>query len=175
MTHKSSAMDTQSTSSLRVAFGCTRRVGKDTSCSILSKKYPNSVILSFAEPLYSIMKYVQGVCGVEQCKDRKLLQLIGTHARENYGQDIWANILRTKVNHFGAEKHIFVSDVRYPNEARVLREMGFTLVKLERSTEYDNDIDSHSSEAGLDDSLFDFIIQNNGTLAELEETLLSIL
>lgn len=162
---------------IRIAFGCTRRVGKDTCCEILADHYTDAQRLSFAGPLYSIMNFIQDTCHREPVKDRYLLQSVGGMLRDHYGADIWCKMLMDKVKQIENENpdsNILISDVRFENEANFLREAGFTLIKVERNVPRDESVDSDVSERGIDDSFFDFVIENNGTVEELKEKLMII-
>lgn len=100
---------------------------------------------------------------------RKLLQLLGTEiGRELIGyEDVWVDILREKAR--GID-NVVVDDCRFPNEAKALREEGFTLVRLLRNEEdrvalmqqkYPTtweEILNHPSETSLDDFEADVVI-----------------
>lgn len=114
---------------VKIAFGYKRRVGKDTSCDYLIKKY-GGVKLSFAEPLYQILYFAQDVCGFEHFKDRKFLQFVGTEWARNINDNIWAELLVKKINDIKVD-NIFVSDLRFENEFKILKQLGFICVKIE--------------------------------------------
>jgi len=67
-------------------------------------------------------------------------------------------------------ENVYVSDVRYPNEFFVLKNRGFTMVRLTRDNRFvstDTNVTSHSSENSLQDYPWDIIISNNGSLVDL--------
>jgi hypothetical protein len=61
---------------------------------------------------------------------------------------------------------IFVPDVRFDNEASLIQELGGVIVKINRDSEQG---DGHASEAGISGRLVDYVIDNNGTLEDLEQ------
>jgi len=64
---------------------------------------------------------------------------------------------------------IVISDVRFLNEAKMIKDYGGKLVRLVRKTEEQYGQD-HISETALDHyEQFDFFIDNNGSLQELCE------
>jgi hypothetical protein len=64
--------------------------------------------------------------------------------------------------------NIVVDDVRFENEAQAIRDLGGKLIKIKRTNQFSTVADDHVSEQELDDSLFDHVIINDGTLEELE-------
>jgi hypothetical protein len=65
-----------------------------------------------------------------------------------------------------SSSNVVVSDVRFPHEAEVIKELGGILIKIMRSAE-NNIIDSHASEQEMDDIKFDYLIINDKTVREL--------
>ncbi len=71
---------------------------------------------------------------------RALLQLVGTELGRNwYGpDDIWIKMFKQRVLHAqgmaGSDNPLYIvnDDCRFPNEAFALKDVGFTIVKLER-------------------------------------------
>jgi len=104
---------------------------------------------------------------------RELLQGVGEGLRQSVSPNIWVfNTVQKidKIMQF-TECNILVTDVRYPNEVAALKSRGFTMVKMMRNTGVE---DNHPSERDLNDNLFDYIIDNNGTIEDLEKKLLMI-
>ena len=61
---------------------------------------------------------------------------------------------------------VVTDDVRFPNEAAMIRDLGGELWRIERpGITYDGD---HSSEGGLEDITPDQVIVNDGTIAQLK-------
>ena len=104
---------------------------------------------------------------------RELLQGVGEGLRQSISQNIWVyNTMQLidKILQFD-QANILVTDVRYINELNALKARGFTMIKLVRNTGV---IDNHPSEKELSDRLFDCVIDNNGSIADLEAKLLEL-
>jgi Deoxynucleotide monophosphate kinase len=155
---------------VKIAFGYDRRVGKDTSCDYLLSNY-GGVKLSFATPLYDILSYAQKKCGFPLGKDRKFLQFIGTEWARSTNENVWVNILKTKVLE-NTHQNIFVSDLRFQNEFKVLKTLGFTCVRIvgdKRQIElFDAGYANHQSDNDLEGCVdWDWVVDNTGSLREL--------
>ena len=117
---------------------------------------------------------------------RKLLQLLGTEAgREIIHPNIWVNGLfadyvcddcgqqecPTDEEDTGQMIHRsfpdwIITDVRFPNEAKAIKEKGGILIRINRPQYLDNGLvirkDEHPSETALDDyDGFDYVIEND--------------
>ena len=119
---------------------------------------------------------------------RKILQVIGTelfqydiynHIPEMKGgvppRELWINRFKLWYNRLidpnckVIQRHAFdvvVSDVRFPHEAKVIKELGGMLVKVLRPSE-NSVIDGHASEQEMDGIEFDYLIINDETIREL--------
>jgi hypothetical protein len=95
---------------------------------------------------------------------RELLQVLGTDIfREMLEGDVWANSpFRRDWNGYDV---VFITDCRFPNEARVVKERGGTIIRLERDTGF---VDNHPSETALDNFDFERKFVNDGSLEELQ-------
>ncbi len=156
---------TRHTKPLRIAFGCQKRVGKDTACEHLQQKYGGKV-MNFAGPLYDILEFACDRANIPYRKDRKFLQWVGTEWGRSIDENIWIDAMMNDIEH-SKESNIFVSDVRFPNEMEALRKAGFTLVRLVRNIDINDD---HVSENILLDTppeKWDYIMDNNGSLEDL--------
>ena len=115
---------------------------------------------------------------VEAQKDffRPLLQWWGTEFRRNLcGKEYWVNRMRKQLERtsiFGKDispDYIFVTDVRFPNEAELIRENGGVVVRVERGDYIaDENANKHSTETVMDTYEFDEVIRNDGDLKQLE-------
>lgn len=163
---------------MKIGFGCEARVGKDTACNFLMSKYPHAgVQLSFAAALYNILHYAQQICGFDKGKDRKFLQWVGTEWARTIDSDVWINIVKRNIEAIPPDTAIIVTDVRFPNEADMLRSMGFTLVKINRDMDKRKDVPAntgHASETSMANYKWDVVIENNGTLADFYQKLDSL-
>jgi len=96
---------------------------------------------------------------------RGLLQRFGTEiGREMFGENFWVDYALNSIE--DGSKVVF-SDVRFPNEADAIRQLGGKVYRVERQgVEAAND---HISEHALDKYKFDGIINNNGTIQGLQQ------
>jgi hypothetical protein len=165
------------------------RSGKDTAAGFLVRDRAY-VRLAFADPLKEmalridpwipsgygvyvrLSKLIRDV-GWDYAKEtypevRRILQHTGQTVRE-YDDEFWLTAIRRKLN--TAERWnipVVVTDVRYPNEARMLKARGFRLVRVVRpGASAGGNAAQHSSETALDDFQADVTVTNAGTLEEL--------
>lgn len=97
---------------------------------------------------------------------RKVMKLLGTECgREIIHPNIWVNILFRDFD----DDNWIISDLRFPNELKAIKELGGVTIKVERYIERTarEQFDQHKSEGALGDEEFDYIIDNNGTKEEL--------
>jgi hypothetical protein len=100
---------------------------------------------------------------------REALQFFGDKFRSEYGQDFWIRMLKSDLVSESTCLSI-ITDVRYKNEADFIKSNKGILIRVDRpEIQVSRSISSHSSETELDNyPNFDYIIENNGTLEELE-------
>lgn len=159
---------------MRIAFGYKMGTGKDTAVSYLMSKYGGKQIC-FASPIYDIMYYAQERCGFPIEKDRQFLQYIGTEWGRSREENVWVRLAIEATP--PPSENAFLSDLRFPNEFKALKEKDWVCVKLVRDQQEDrkgSGSHAHSSENALDsipDEEWDFVITNNGTIAEFERNL----
>ena len=107
---------------------------------------------------------------------RNMLQKLGTEAcREIFGQDVWIKSLVKKLSDYDTFD-IVVTDVRFENEAAMVRERGGVVIHVisDRETTLETSTQAHASEAGVALHDEDYQIFNNGTLADLSLSALSV-
>lgn len=117
---------------------------------------------------------------------RYILQQLGTEVlREHFHQDIWIAGLENRARN--ATHNIVVTDCRFPNEIKSIKKSGGAIVNVRRGPDpewYDyawdanrGDLDAkftlkkfniHPSETSLVGMKFDYVIQNDGDLDELQ-------
>lgn len=69
--------------------------------------------------------------GIANFTPRKALQLIGTEVfRDNFHTDIWVLSLQRKI--VMTEGNVVITDCRFPNEIKILREMGSKFIWVKR-------------------------------------------
>jgi FMN phosphatase YigB (HAD superfamily) len=107
---------------------------------------------------------------------RQLLQALGDFVRGEIRATNFVDLLVEKCEaESGDVDTVAVTDVRFPNEARAVRErMGGKIVRIVRPGEKalaGTAAASHASENPLPDDLVDFVIVNDGTIEDLREKL----
>lgn len=152
--------------------------GKDTAADYLLSKYPTGVKVAFSDPVYEILYFAQRRCGFDLHKDRAFLQFVGTDWGRRNDQNVWVNMLLTATK--DETRHVFLSDLRFPNELRALKAHGWTCVKMVGRMDVrrvGTGSTAHVSESHIDtipDTCWDFVVHNTGTLDMLYEQLDSI-
>ena len=100
---------------------------------------------------------------------RHMMQTLGTEwGRACVHPDFWVMIARAKTQRIINDGvSVVIDDVRFPNEAAMVFELGGELWRIDRpGVSYDG---SHESEGGLEDITPDRVIVNDGTIAQLKE------
>jgi len=155
--------------------------GKDTLASILVEKYGYSRV-AFADKirdfLYGInpmvacsptgyLRDLVNLVGWDKAKQepqvRRLLQDLGISARELIDENIWVT---TALKHVGKDERVVVTDVRFENEAMMIKLMGGQLWRVRRPGV--EAVNSHVSETQLDGYKVDQIFVNSGSIQDLE-------
>lgn len=120
---------------------------------------------------------------------RELLQKFGTEVGRAISPNLWVDVLmnsyrrgyqhypdyahtmdgdRIAIGMAQMEPYWIVPDVRFPNEAKAIKEHGGILLRVNRDTGYN---DTHASEIALDNySEFDYVIDN----CDLEGTIIKV-
>lgn len=92
------------------------------------------------------------VLGEERAKDelpevRRFYQRLGTEGvRGNLGEDTWVNIAEREIRAAGYARRLVFPDVRFDNEARLIRRFGGTVVEVQRPAAIPDTVDNHRSE-----------------------------
>jgi hypothetical protein len=117
-------------------------------------------IISFASPLKEMLGCIVHKDYIEDkeriipnlgVSARHCLQTLGTEWGRNLISDsIWIDITRHRIEESNATVFI-IDDVRFDNEAEMIRDMGGEVWKLSRSGV--NEDDAHISESGVSDNL----------------------
>jgi len=166
-----------------IAFTGRMGSGKSTAAKVLEKL--GFKRFSFAAKLKELAEDLFEM----KDKDRKLLQDFGASMRD-IQKDVWAKYLIRKIELYVLQQtvnkgsiRIVVDDLRYLNEAAILRENGFVLVRLIALNEEARfnwlrkhetlEGENHSSETEQDLIPVDYTIQW-GSLEDLEMNVLSL-
>ena len=162
-----------------VGFTGKARSGKDTAADFTGlDKY------SFATPIKDACKAIfdwddEHVNGpLKEVVDpkygvspRQALQTLGTDwARDTINKDIWLIRARTVLEH----GNVVVADVRFDNEAELIRELGGIVIEVVGKHSSEN-VREHDSEMGVSLGLIDHTILNDGTLEDLESQINTIM
>jgi len=102
--------------------------GKDSVADPLVRDH-GFVRAAFADALKDIARREFGWDGRKDHRGRRLLQVLGTEAGRAYNPDIWIDKLRTRLAQT-REPLIVVPDVRFINEAAMIRASGGYLVRV---------------------------------------------
>lgn len=176
-------------SNLIIGIGYKARTGKDTAAEYLTEHYHFERV-GFADALKRGVKGMFTLTHNQIWGDEKLvedpywgktpvqlLQEIGTDVmRDHYDADIWVKAAFKMVEKIHNGKmsngpHVVIPDVRFPNEAKAIKEAGGYLVRIDRPEEDRGDTGrdpNHPSEVALADFRgWDFKIDNSYTLKTL--------
>lgn len=159
--------------------------GKTTLARYLS--FQNYVILPFAEPLKRMTRVLllnlgYGPLEIDELltdgkerilpeirtTPRHILQTLGTEwGRQCIHPDVWLKCWRSRADRFlQAGASVVCDDVRFPNEADLIRSIGGEIWHVSRSGTISSG--THASEGSLDDyPHFERFIDNDGTLHDL--------
>jgi hypothetical protein len=100
---------------------------------------------------------------------RGLLQRLGTEAgRQILWDSIWID---AALHDLDPEKNYVVTDVRFPNEAGAVRERGGVVWRISRVGV--GPANNHASETSLDNYSFDKVLENNGSLEDYRQEVIS--
>jgi hypothetical protein len=157
--------------------GWTRRAFADKVRDML---YAMNPVLD--EPAYSngftSLRYEVDHYGWEGVKEmypeaRRYLQRLGTEGgREILGENVWVDALFRDRDTWGPT---VITDVRFPNEAEAIRAHGGLVVAIERPGQTLIRESGHASENALAGYLFDDVIRNDGTLAQLHDRVMQLI
>jgi hypothetical protein len=120
---------------------------------------------------------------------RMALQMIGTDLfRKKFFDEIWVSIVERKIIE-NIDKNIVISDCRFPNEINMVKKYNAKLIHIYRklphcfydykydkecSEKYNDILKLHESETSWIKCDFDFEINNNNSIEELEKIILTI-
>lgn len=159
--------------------------GKDTVREILAKH--GYYGLAFADPIREMLKPLLLACGVDlsymtarHLKEqpmpvlgvsyRQLAQTLGTEWGRAQGPDFWlriaaASMMEVSISTFGPPLFV-ISDVRFPNEAEWIRNLGGQVWRIDRPGVAP--VREHTSETLVETITPDFVLDNNGSLDDLQ-------
>ena len=166
------------------------RSGKDTIAEILIMNY-GFKRLAFADnirkavlvlnPILSNGRHVSEMVnefGWEVTKAnpemRRLLQVFGTEVgRTMFGENFWVDQVFRQIENEDKSGNFIITDVRYPNEADLIRKYGGEIWRVSRDGV--KPINGHSSEFAMDYYEFDRVITNDSDIKDLESSIFSLM
>jgi hypothetical protein len=175
----------------RIAFVARRKSGKSTAADLLIER--GYTRLSLADPVKDAAVdmlnhfwylhlhgkrdiFTRDEINANKAAFRPLLEWVGTTFGRDYlgTPDRWIRLFEKRLNEIDGP--VVCDDMRLPNEANELRDMGFTIVKivrpeldrLEALLQAGEPSGLMPSEMNLDDIQPDHIIYNDGSLAYLQ-------
>ncbi len=164
--------------------------GKDTCCEIL--KCRGFEHLSFAgrlkegligvDPMVTASERLSDILDKISFDDakrkypevRRLAQRYGTEGgRDIHGDNCWVNVLEDKMfsMQVSGKRRFCISDTRFENEFKMLKARRAIFVRVRGRGK---EVASHASEAFWPDWQYDYIIQNDGDLEQLGESVEAI-
>lgn len=163
--------------------------GKDTARGIL-ERYHGYAGLAFADPMRDMVRALLESSGASDewltrrelkeqpvpglgISTRHMMQTLGTElARQHWGEDFWLRMAAGRMAQvrsicYARPVRFVVSDVRFANEARWIREQGGVLWRIERPGL--PTVRPHASEQQA--LAFDQVIDNSGTVRDLHRAI----
>lgn len=171
--------------------------GKDTFANYLKNKY-NFEKYSFAEPLKQILSIlfswdIEKLKGIDEnnrewrekidhywskklnildFSPRKAMQIIGTDLfRDNFNENFWVILMEKKINDQLFKKNIVISDCRFENECKMIKENKGIIILIKRN-ENNQISDTHKSE-NIQNIIkyIDYTIENNKKIEDFYENI----
>ena len=158
------------------------RSGKDTAADLIVAAV-GGYRYAFADPLRAMLRVGLGIdldtAYWKEHKEkpipafggkspRQMLQTLGTEwGREMVDGDLWVTLARAQLLARGPG--MVVSDARFLNEALFIRRIGGKLIHIRRKAAAP--IAAHKSENGIEVAPEDIVIDNDGTLEDLQASL----
>lgn len=152
--------------------------GKDTiggkleaALTSLGKKV---LVIHHADLLKYMAKSMFGWDGQKDEKGRHLLQYMGTDVVRKKRPDFWVEHILSLLDLFDGDwDFVIIPDSRFPNEIDAYKEAGYptTYIRIVRSnfvSPLTPEQLKHPSETALNDYIPDILIQNEGTLEDLD-------
>lgn len=168
-----------------IGFCGLARTGKDTAVQFMQTYY-GGVRVAFADPLKEGLKVMLGLTdedlNFDELKDaphdtygispRKMMQTLGTEwGRVCVAGDVWLRVAGRRIQReMDDGRNVYVSDVRFPNEAEFIRSMGGKIFHILRPGA--KTVASHISEVPMKVHDGDVVVVNDGSISDLFESLI---
>lgn len=116
---------------------------------------------------------VNGFWGISP---RVMLQKLGTEGgRHLFGEDLWIKRAHQAFSNSQEGTRFFVTDIRFEDEADWIRSQGGDIIHVKRRNK-STEVQQHSSENGVSiDEKNDIVINNDGTLEDLDKAVQSVI
>lgn len=162
--------------------------GKDTVGQLIKDSFPDSArTIAFADPIKSVMSHLfaldptnndeydvfkrtdlrfvlDGHCRTS-IAGRHLVREIGMLMR-SYDEQQFVRYVQEQIKVHPTKLWV-VTDLRFQNELESMRALGAKIIKVKRDG---YDYDGHVTETGFDDSEVDIVINNDGDVETLKQT-----
>jgi len=163
---------------LRVAFAGRSGSGKTTAAEFLQHEC-GGVFLSFAYPIKRLLRHAlvdfgfMGPVAVEfvdlhREHERRFLQFVGTEWARRKDPDVFVKLMQSHIDRCD-DPCLIVDDVRFANEAAMLRRNGFRIFRIHRPGQTASKHESEYSVDSIPAEMFDGVIENRGALEDLRE------
>lgn len=101
---------------------------------------------------------------------RRLIQTLGTDCGRNMlGENVWVDATLEPYIISPYREQWVIQDVRFPNEADAILDLGGKIIRINKPGV--GPVNDHPSETALDDWQFDHLIENNGTVEQLHNSI----
>ena len=161
--------------------------GKDTVRQLLEMEH-GFVGLAFADPIRSMLRTLYQQSGIDEkyiderdCKEapiedlatqqpvtyRQMAQTLGTEWGRSLSADFWLELMTSRIAAFRrhGERLFVISDVRFVNEAKWVKDAGGELWRIHRPGVAP--VRAHASEAEIELIECDRLVDNSGTVDDL--------
>lgn len=179
-----------------IALGHYSRVGKDETanllCGLAAAQGVRFGRISFADPLKSYCHQLYGRYGlgdrsyyeanpalrdvlIPECAGLTPVQVwvkVGNEMRD-VNENVWVDPALEQAKLFNRDSIVAIPDLRYPNEVRRVREEGGLLVKVLRPGVEPRDTVADQALVNFHD--WDYILNNDGTIADLHRKVAEML
>lgn len=166
-----------------IAFTGKAHSGKTTAAQFLLRAGYERV--SFADPIKQMVRCLTPTTDKHAAPPafggktlRELYQTLGTDwGRNMVDPNIWVSLGRERIQSLlldtceGINKGVVIDDLRFDNEAELVRDLGGLVIRVEREGA---ELMSHESERGVSPSLVSAILRNDRTAADLHAAVAAV-
>lgn len=171
-----------------IGFAGKKQSGKTTAVNIIKERFKDRIIiLNFGDAVKESLKPIFHFTDEELYGDKKevvnefwgitprnIMQFYATELMrqqisdkyKNIGSNVWVMSLEYQIKKITEkDKIILIGDLRFKNEFNMIKKYNGLTVRINKDIK-DNEFSDHISEHDLDDSVFDYKIDNNGNIEE---------